>query len=199
MRLHKLGMCMAALAFSLAAGSIATIPAAGATGTAAVTVVHGIPNTPVDVYANGKKILPGLRSRRSPATTTGEDRTADSSSSHHGPTTPWPTSPGNESSAGQFSAASSDLDYRELAPGPPRTASAASWRIPSLPLSAMAPVGGELSALQSPDAAAAAGISASPRTGQPLRRTGDELQAGRLPLELIVIGDAEWIIEQSLI
>ena len=31
-----------------------------ATGTATVTVVHGIPNTPVDVYANGKKILTGF-------------------------------------------------------------------------------------------------------------------------------------------
>ena len=25
-----------------------------------MTVVHGIPNTPVDVYANGKKILSGF-------------------------------------------------------------------------------------------------------------------------------------------
>ena len=42
-----------------------------------------------------------------PGTTTGEDRTARSSSSHHGPTTPRPILPGNRSSAGQSSAASS--------------------------------------------------------------------------------------------
>jgi hypothetical protein len=40
-------------------------------------------------------------------TTTGEDRTARSGSSHPGPITPWPIFPRNESSAGQSSAASS--------------------------------------------------------------------------------------------
>jgi len=60
MRLPKLGMCTAAVAFSLAAGSVAAVPAMAAAGTATVTVVHGIPNTPVDVYANGKKILSGF-------------------------------------------------------------------------------------------------------------------------------------------
>ena len=39
--------------------------------------------------------------------TMGEDRTAPSSSSLRGPTTPWPISPRNESSAGPSSAASS--------------------------------------------------------------------------------------------
>jgi hypothetical protein len=36
----------------------AAIAPAGAAVNATVTVVHGIPNTPVDVYANGSKILP---------------------------------------------------------------------------------------------------------------------------------------------
>jgi hypothetical protein len=40
-------------------------------------------------------------------TTTGEDRTVRSSSSHPGPTAPWPIFRRNESSAGQSSAASS--------------------------------------------------------------------------------------------
>ncbi len=59
MRLPKLGICMAAAALSLAVAP-AAIPALAATGTASVTIVHGIPNTPVDVYANGKKILSGF-------------------------------------------------------------------------------------------------------------------------------------------
>src|SRR5580700_6509221 len=42
-----------------------------------------------------------------PGTTTGEDRTAHSSSSHPSPTTPRPTSPVNRSSACPSSAASS--------------------------------------------------------------------------------------------
>src|SRR5271165_4855217 len=42
-----------------------------------------------------------------PGTTTGEGRTVRSSSSHPGPTTPWPIFPRNESSADQSSAASS--------------------------------------------------------------------------------------------
>jgi hypothetical protein len=48
------------MALGLAAGSVSALPAVAATGTATVTVVHGIPNTPVDVYANGKKILTGF-------------------------------------------------------------------------------------------------------------------------------------------
>jgi len=57
MRSPKLGICMTAAALSLAAAPIAAVPAMAAAGTATVTIVHGIPNTPVDVYANGKKIL----------------------------------------------------------------------------------------------------------------------------------------------
>jgi len=36
----------------------AAAPASAATGTATVTVVHGIPDTPVDVYVDGAKALP---------------------------------------------------------------------------------------------------------------------------------------------
>jgi len=36
----------------------AAVPASAATGTATVTVVHGIPDTPVDVYVDGAKALP---------------------------------------------------------------------------------------------------------------------------------------------
>src|SRR6266702_4880523 len=42
-----------------------------------------------------------------PGTTTGEDRTARSSSSHPGPATPWPIFPRNGSGVGLSSAASS--------------------------------------------------------------------------------------------
>jgi len=45
---------------SLAAGAAVAAPAVSAfaaSGNATVTVVHGIPGTPVDVYANGSKIL----------------------------------------------------------------------------------------------------------------------------------------------
>lgn len=59
MRSPKLGICMTAAALSLAAAPIAAAPAMAAE-TATVTIVHGIPNTPVDVYANGKKILSGF-------------------------------------------------------------------------------------------------------------------------------------------
>jgi len=60
MRLPKLGVSLTAVVLSLAAGSAVTaaaVPARAATGDASVTIVHGIPNTPVDVYANSKKIL----------------------------------------------------------------------------------------------------------------------------------------------
>lgn len=60
MRLPKLGICITAAVLSLAAAPIAAVPALAAAGTATVTIVHGIPNTPVDVYANGKKILSGF-------------------------------------------------------------------------------------------------------------------------------------------
>ncbi len=38
--------------------AVAAVPASAATGTATVTVVHGIPNTAVDVYVDGAKALP---------------------------------------------------------------------------------------------------------------------------------------------
>ena len=59
MRMPKLGTCIVIAVLGLAAGSLA-VPAAAAAGTGTVTIVHGIPNTPVDVYANGKKILSGF-------------------------------------------------------------------------------------------------------------------------------------------
>ena len=58
MRMPKLAAAsLAAGALCLAAGAATAVPASAATGDAAVTIVHGIPNTPVDVYANGSKIL----------------------------------------------------------------------------------------------------------------------------------------------
>lgn len=60
MRAPKLAAaCLAAGVLCLTAGTAVTeaVPASAATGDATVTVVHGIPNTPVDVYANGKKLL----------------------------------------------------------------------------------------------------------------------------------------------
>ena len=48
------------LALTAAGAGATAISASAATGDATVTVVHGIPNTPVDVYANGKKILSGF-------------------------------------------------------------------------------------------------------------------------------------------
>jgi len=60
MRMPKLGIGIAAAMIGLAAGAAVAAPAQAASGTAAVTIVHGIPNTPVDVYANGKKILSGF-------------------------------------------------------------------------------------------------------------------------------------------
>ena len=60
MRMPELAAtALAAGVITLAAGAGLTAPAAAAaTGTATVTVVHGIPDSPVDVYANGKEILP---------------------------------------------------------------------------------------------------------------------------------------------
>jgi hypothetical protein len=60
MRSPTLVICLTAAALSLAAAPTAAAPAAAAAGTATVTIVHGIPDTPVDVYANGKKILSGF-------------------------------------------------------------------------------------------------------------------------------------------
>jgi len=63
MRIRRLAAAsVAAGVLCLAAGAAAAtaIPASAATGDATVSVVHGIPNTPVDVYANGKKILTGF-------------------------------------------------------------------------------------------------------------------------------------------
>ena len=59
MHMPKLAaVSLAAGVMCLAAG--AAVPASAATGDASVTIVHGIPNTPVDVYANGSKILTGF-------------------------------------------------------------------------------------------------------------------------------------------
>jgi hypothetical protein len=63
MRIPRLAAAsVAAGILCLAAGTTAAtaLPASAATGDATVTVVHGIPNTPVDVYANGKKIISGF-------------------------------------------------------------------------------------------------------------------------------------------
>lgn len=60
MRLLKLAAASAAAGVvTLAAGAGLLFPAAAsaASGNATVTIVHGIPNTPVDVYANGNKVL----------------------------------------------------------------------------------------------------------------------------------------------
>lgn len=51
---------MTATAVALAAGLAAT-PAAGAAETAQVSVVHGIPNTPVNVFVDGKSALAGFK------------------------------------------------------------------------------------------------------------------------------------------
>jgi uncharacterized protein DUF4397 len=59
-RIPKLAAAsLAAGLLALAAGTAGAVagPAGAATGDATVTVVHGIPDTPVDVYANGSKIL----------------------------------------------------------------------------------------------------------------------------------------------
>src|ERR1700760_466271 len=63
MRVLRLGVAGVAAGVVVAAGSMAASagPASAAAGDATVTVVHGIPNTPVDVYANGKKILTGFK------------------------------------------------------------------------------------------------------------------------------------------
>lgn len=63
MRISKLAAASLTAGFlALTAGSVGAtaMSASAATGDATVTVVHGIPNTPVDVYANGKKILSGF-------------------------------------------------------------------------------------------------------------------------------------------
>ncbi len=50
---------MASLAIALVSGS-GTSGASTTAGNATVTVVHGIPNTPVDVYVNGTDVLPNF-------------------------------------------------------------------------------------------------------------------------------------------
>jgi hypothetical protein len=62
MRVPKLAVAsLAAGVLGLAAGAVgATLPASAATGDATVSVVHGIPATPVDVYANNDKTLSGF-------------------------------------------------------------------------------------------------------------------------------------------
>ena len=63
MRISKLATAALAAGFlALTAGSAGAtaVSANAATADATVTIVHGIPNTPVDVYANGKKILSGF-------------------------------------------------------------------------------------------------------------------------------------------
>jgi hypothetical protein len=60
MRIPKLAVTSVAagvLCLTVGAGVSVASAATAATADAAVTVVHGIPNTPVDVYANGNKIL----------------------------------------------------------------------------------------------------------------------------------------------
>jgi hypothetical protein len=56
-RLSFVGMAVAGL---LVAGTFATSPAQAA-GTAQVSVVHGIPNTPVNVFVNDKLTLPDFK------------------------------------------------------------------------------------------------------------------------------------------
>ncbi|MGD0937089.1 MAG: DUF4397 domain-containing protein, partial [Streptosporangiaceae bacterium] len=53
-RLLAAGLGAAAL---ILAALLAAAPAGAAAGNATITVVHGIPATPVDVYANGSKLL----------------------------------------------------------------------------------------------------------------------------------------------
>lgn len=63
MRISKLAaasLTAGFLALTAASAGATAISASAATADATVTVVHGIPNTPVDVYANGKKILSGF-------------------------------------------------------------------------------------------------------------------------------------------
>ncbi|WP_067501270.1 DUF4397 domain-containing protein [Actinoplanes sp. TFC3] len=51
---------VALIAFGTA-GAFASSPAAAAKANAQVSVVHGIPGQPVDVYVNGKKTIPGFQ------------------------------------------------------------------------------------------------------------------------------------------
>lgn len=48
------------------AALLAAAPAGAAAGNATVTVVHGIPATPVDVYANGSKLLSDFKTVTQP-------------------------------------------------------------------------------------------------------------------------------------
>jgi len=61
MRMQKLAAAiLGAGVLAVTAGITLPLTAAAATGDATVTIVHGIPNTPVDVYANGSKVLSGF-------------------------------------------------------------------------------------------------------------------------------------------
>ncbi len=70
--------------------------------------------------AGATRLPTAARLPHMPGTTTGEDRTARSSSSRHGPATRWPISPRNRSSADQASAASS-TNTSELPESPGRS------------------------------------------------------------------------------
>jgi hypothetical protein len=56
-RLAAISVAAGVLCMTAGTSAAVALPAAAATGEATVSVVHGIPNTPVDVYANGHKIL----------------------------------------------------------------------------------------------------------------------------------------------
>lgn len=53
-----LALAAAAVIGLCAAGSVVAAPAAGSAGKATVSVFHGVPGLKVDVYANGKELLP---------------------------------------------------------------------------------------------------------------------------------------------
>jgi len=58
MRLRKgIGAAIAIGVAACTAPLVAAAPASATTGNAEVSVVHGIPNTPVDVYVDGKRVL----------------------------------------------------------------------------------------------------------------------------------------------
>ena len=63
-RTRRFGLAVLATAAALIGGLLlsfgAAQPAGASPGTATVTVVHGIPNTPVDVYVDGTVVLPGF-------------------------------------------------------------------------------------------------------------------------------------------
>jgi hypothetical protein len=56
-RLAAISVAAGVLCMTAGTSAAVALPAAAATADATVSVVHGIPNTPVDVYANGHKVL----------------------------------------------------------------------------------------------------------------------------------------------